>query len=94
MGAPIIELRDVTKSYGAFDALRGVTFTVHSGEVTCVLGDNGAGKSTLIKVLAGLHTPTAGELLIDAAPVRFGSPRAGGWAMGLARRLGALRLVC
>lgn len=75
MGAPIIELRDVTKSYGAFDALRGVTFTVHSGEVTCVLGDNGAGKSTLIKVLAGLHTPTAGELLIDAAPVRFGSPR-------------------
>ncbi|AEG80557.1 hypothetical protein CULC809_00015 [Corynebacterium ulcerans 809] len=72
---PIIELRDITKSYGAFDALRGVNLSVAPGEVTCVLGDNGAGKSTLIKILSGLHKQTSGELLIDDQPVTFNSPR-------------------
>ncbi|WKK63399.1 ATP-binding cassette domain-containing protein [Corynebacterium sp. P8-C1] len=71
----IIELRDITKSYGSFDALRGVDLDIQEGEVTCVLGDNGAGKSTLIKILAGLHEPTSGELLIDGSPVTFSSPR-------------------
>ena len=64
----VIELKNITKSYGSFDALRGVNLTVREGEVTCVLGDNGAGKSTLIKILAGLHQPTSGELLIDDTP--------------------------
>ncbi|APQ53144.1 Ribose import ATP-binding protein RbsA [Corynebacterium pseudotuberculosis] len=72
---PIIELRDITKSYGAFDALRGVNLSVASGEVTCVLGDNGAGKSTLIKILSGLHKQSSGELLIDGQPVTFSGPR-------------------
>lgn len=71
----VVELRNVTKSYGAFEALRGVTLTVNPGEVTCVLGDNGAGKSTLIKILAGLHQPSGGQLLIDATPTTFSSPR-------------------
>ncbi|MDK8796764.1 ATP-binding cassette domain-containing protein [Corynebacterium sp. MSK044] len=71
----IIELRDITKSYGTFDALRGVDLTINAGEVTCVLGDNGAGKSTLIKILAGLHAPTSGQVLIDGSPVTFTSPR-------------------
>ena len=71
----IIELRDITTSYGTFDALRGVDLTINAGEVTCVLGDNGAGKSTLIKILAGLHAPTSGQLLIDGSPVTFTSPR-------------------
>ena len=71
----IIELRDITKSYGSFDALRGVDLDIEEGEVTCVLGDNGAGKSTLIKILAGLHEQTSGELLIDGSPVTFSSPR-------------------
>ena len=71
----IIELRDITKSYGSFDALRGVNLNINAGEVTCVLGDNGAGKSTLIKILAGLHEPTEGELLIDDESVTFSSPR-------------------
>ncbi|UIZ93240.1 sugar ABC transporter ATP-binding protein [Corynebacterium sp. CNCTC7651] len=71
----IIELRDVTKSYGSFDALRGVNLDIREGEVTCVLGDNGAGKSTLIKILAGLHTPTTGQMLIDGSPTTFTSPR-------------------
>lgn len=71
----IIELRDITKSYGTFDALRGVNLLVEEGEVTCVLGDNGAGKSTLIKILAGLHAPTSGQLLICGSPATFSSPR-------------------
>ncbi|TMB46989.1 MAG: sugar ABC transporter ATP-binding protein, partial [Chloroflexi bacterium] len=48
---------------------------VHSGEVTCVLGDNGAGKSTLIKILSGVHPQDEGELLVDGKPVQFSGPR-------------------
>ncbi|CAB1027173.1 ATP-binding cassette domain-containing protein [Corynebacterium diphtheriae bv. mitis] len=71
----IIALRDVTKSYGSFDALRGVSLSISAGEVLCVLGDNGAGKSTLIKILSGIHKPTSGEMLTDATPTVFNGPR-------------------
>ncbi|MBP3088297.1 sugar ABC transporter ATP-binding protein [Corynebacterium sp. sy017] len=71
----IIELTEITKSYGTFDALQGVNLSVSAGSVVCVLGDNGAGKSTLIKVLAGLHKPTSGEIFIDGESVSFSSPR-------------------
>ncbi|EGT5575437.1 ATP-binding cassette domain-containing protein [Corynebacterium striatum] len=70
-----IELHDIQQSFGNFHALRGVNMTLRPGTVTCVLGDNGAGKSTLIKILSGLNTPTSGELLVDAAPTTFSSPR-------------------
>ncbi|MDR7328902.1 ATP-binding cassette domain-containing protein [Corynebacterium guangdongense] len=70
----IIELRDVAKTYGSFTALRGVSLGVEEARVLCVLGDNGAGKSTLIKILAGLHEPSSGEMLIDARPARLRSP--------------------
>lgn len=73
---PIVEVRDVGKSYGPVNALAGVSTSVYAGQVTCVLGDNGAGKSTFIKMLAGAHTPTEGEMLLDGEPVRFTSPRA------------------
>jgi simple sugar transport system ATP-binding protein len=75
-GTPIVEVREIGKSYGPVNALSGVSTTVNAGEVTCVLGDNGAGKSTFIKILAGVHTPSDGELLLDGQPVRFSSPRA------------------
>lgn len=75
MTTPIIELNGVTKTYGSFQALRGVNLRVEEGRVLCVLGDNGAGKSTLIKVLAGLHKPTSGEVLVDGEPVTFNNPR-------------------
>ena len=71
----VIELENITKSYGSFEALRGVNLTVREGEVTCVLGDNGAGKSTLIKILSGLHQPTSGTMLIDGVPSTLSSPR-------------------
>ncbi|MDY6049626.1 MAG: ATP-binding cassette domain-containing protein [Corynebacterium sp.] len=70
-----IELEHVSKSYGYFEALSDVSMAVDSGQVVCVLGDNGAGKSTLIKILAGVHKPTSGTLLIDGSPTVFNSPR-------------------
>lgn len=74
--APVVEVRNVGKSYGAINALSGVSTTVIAGQVTCVLGDNGAGKSTFIKMLAGAHAPSEGEMLLDGKPVSFSSPRA------------------
>lgn len=72
---PVIEVRDIGKRYGNIIALSDVSTSVRAGEVTCVLGDNGAGKSTFIKILAGAHEHTEGELLVDGRPVTFSSPR-------------------
>jgi simple sugar transport system ATP-binding protein len=71
----LLELREVGKNYGTVVALDGITTTVRAGEVTCVLGDNGAGKSTLIKILAGVHRPDRGQVLLDGEPVAFSAPR-------------------
>lgn len=73
--APIVELKDVSKRYGTFAALSGINLRVLSGQVLCVLGDNGAGKSTLIKILAGLHAHTSGEMFVDGVARTFSSPR-------------------
>ncbi|KQU58889.1 ABC transporter ATP-binding protein [Rhodococcus sp. Leaf278] len=73
--APVIELRNVGKSYGNVTALQGIDLRVGSGAVTCVLGDNGAGKSTLIKIMAGLHQQSEGQLLVDGEATTFGSPK-------------------
>lgn len=72
---PLLEARRLCKSYGRVAALRDVSVRVNAGSVTCVLGDNGAGKSTFIKILAGVHQPDTGDLLIDGAPVHLCSPR-------------------
>jgi simple sugar transport system ATP-binding protein len=71
----LIEVVDISKSYGSVIALRDVSTVVNAGEVTCVLGDNGAGKSTLIKILSGVHQHDAGQFLVNGEPVRFDSPR-------------------
>jgi simple sugar transport system ATP-binding protein len=65
----LIELRNITKSYGRVYALGGVNFSVDRGEVVGLIGDNGAGKSTLIKILAGVVKPTSGEILVRGEPV-------------------------
>ncbi len=72
---PIVELKNISKTFGTVLALRGVSFDVFPGEVHCLLGDNGAGKSTLIKILAGVHTPSSGEYLIAGRPGDIHSPR-------------------
>ncbi len=68
---PLVELKSVGKSYGNITALKDISLRVHAGEVTGILGDNGAGKSTLIKIIAGYHPQTDGELLVDGEPTKF-----------------------
>jgi len=72
---PLLELRDISKSFGRVHSLRGVNFDIRAGEVLGLLGDNGAGKSTLIKILAGVHQPTGGELRWNGEPISLPSPR-------------------
>ena len=74
-GAPLIEVRDISKHFGSVIALSGVSLTVAAGQVHCLLGDNGAGKSTLIKTLAGVHRPSGGEIRVGGRRVSFSSPR-------------------
>ena len=73
--APIIEFRNIGKTYGNISALRGVSMSIRQGEVTCILGDNGAGKSTLISIIAGLFGHDEGEYRVDGQPRNFASPR-------------------
>jgi simple sugar transport system ATP-binding protein len=70
----VLELRDIHKSFGRVEALRGVSLTLKRGEVHAVMGDNGAGKSTLLKVAAGVVKPDAGEVRAKGAAVDFASP--------------------
>ena len=72
---PILELRNVDKSFGPIDVLHDISLKVHAGEVLCLLGDNGAGKSTLIKTMCGVHMPTSGDILMDGDKVSFHNPR-------------------
>lgn len=81
MSEPALEVRGISKSFGAVRALIDVSLAVEAGEVLALLGDNGAGKSTLTRCIAGLHAPDAGEILVDGKTVHIASPR-------IARELG------
>lgn len=72
---PLLEVRGLGKRYGGVVALQGISATVNSGEVTCVLGDNGAGKSTLIKILSGVVSYDQGQYFVAGKRVKFSSPR-------------------
>ena len=74
MSEPVLEARDVVKSFGRVQALRGASFTVYPQEVVALVGDNGAGKSTLVKTLVGVHPPDSGEILFDGKPVEIHTP--------------------
>ena len=71
----MLQLRQVSKSFGAFHALQSVDFTANGGEIVGLLGENGAGKSTLLNIVGGSLQPTSGEIALDGAPLRFRSSR-------------------
>ena len=73
---PVLSLRGIDKTFGAVAALTGIDLDVHAGEVVAVVGDNGAGKSTLVKVLSGVHLPTAGTIEFESRQVTIPSPAA------------------
>jgi ribose transport system ATP-binding protein len=73
----LLQMRGIVKQFPGARALDGVDLEIRAGEVHCLLGQNGAGKSTLIKVLAGAHQPTEGEILLDGKPVTITHPVAG-----------------
>jgi D-xylose transport system ATP-binding protein len=72
---PLLECRNVSKAFGAVQALYRVDFEVRPGEVMALVGDNGAGKSTLIKGVAGIYPFDEGEVLVDGKPVDIHGPR-------------------
>jgi ABC-type sugar transport system ATPase subunit len=72
--APILEVRELRKSFGAVEALRGAELSCPGGEVTALVGDNGAGKSTLIRCITGVYPPDGGDIRFQARAVHFASP--------------------
>jgi ABC-type uncharacterized transport system ATPase subunit len=70
----VIEMRDITKSFGTFKANDQVNLQVKKGEIHALLGENGAGKSTLMNMLSGLLEPTSGDILLDGEVVKITSP--------------------
>ncbi len=72
---PLLELRGITKRFGAVRALNGVDFRVMPGEVVGLVGDNGAGKSTLVMTLVGVHPPDSGEIVFEGEPVHITTPQ-------------------
>ena len=71
---PVLDIRDVRKSFGAVEALRGAALLCPAGEVTALVGDNGAGKSTLIRCITGVHAPDSGTIAFRGENVTFASP--------------------
>jgi rhamnose transport system ATP-binding protein len=70
----LLQLTNITKSFGAVGALKGVSFDLHPGEVHALLGENGAGKSTLIKIITGAHQPDSGAIEIDGHKIHRLTP--------------------
>jgi D-xylose transport system ATP-binding protein len=71
----LLQLRDITKTFGSVEALTDVDFEVSPGEVMALVGDNGAGKSTLVKCIAGTHTPDSGHILFEGREVHINGPK-------------------
>ena len=74
MTVPLIEMRNISKSFGAVVALRQVSLSIAAGEVVGLVGDNAAGKSTLMKILSGVYTPDAGEIMLDGRAQALATP--------------------
>jgi ABC-type sugar transport system ATPase subunit len=71
-----LEVRNLTKRFGAIVVLRGIDLVLRQGEVLGLVGDNGAGKSTLVKILSGFHQQDGGDVIVGGERVRFSSVEA------------------
>jgi ABC-type sugar transport system ATPase subunit len=71
----LLEVRDLSYSFGETRALRAATLSIANGEIRALAGENGSGKTTLIKVLSGVLHPAAGELRWEGQPIRFSRPK-------------------
>jgi simple sugar transport system ATP-binding protein len=70
----VLELKHISKNFGAIEAVKDVSFTLQAGEVIGLMGDNGAGKSTLVKMIAGNFRPSSGSMLMDDREVILHRP--------------------
>jgi len=73
--APVLEVRNITKTFPGVVANDDISFALRKGQVHCLLGENGAGKSTLMNVVFGLYRPDQGQVLVRGEPARFRSSR-------------------
>jgi inositol transport system ATP-binding protein len=71
---PVLEMKNISKSFSGVSALRNVDFQLYPGEIHALMGENGAGKSTLMKILSGLYQPTGGEILLKGKRKSFSGP--------------------
>ena len=76
MSGELMELHNVSKTFGGVAALCDVSLSLRRGEIHCIAGQNGSGKSTLIKVMSGVHRPNSGTIAIHGKEVSTWTPRA------------------
>ncbi len=72
-GQPVLKLQDISKTFDGITAIETFSLEVYPGEIVALVGDNGAGKSTLIKIISGVHAPSAGTIAIEGQPVTMSS---------------------
>lgn len=75
MSEPLLEIKDLNKSFGPVHVLHDVSMSIYPGQVTALVGDNGAGKSTLVKCIAGINSIDSGQVLFDGKRVTLNDPR-------------------
>jgi simple sugar transport system ATP-binding protein len=81
MEKPLVELKNIVKTFGNVCALDGVDFSINKAEIIGLVGDNGAGKSTLIKIISGVHSPDSGEIYVRGEKMNR-------WSVARAREAG------
>src|ERR1700748_2977737 len=75
VGAAIVGVRNISKTFGPIAALKGVSLEVSAGEIRGICGENGAGKSTLVKILTGVYRPDSGSIAVGGQDCTIATPR-------------------